>query len=172
MKRFTLLMLYGVVGMNPAAHAGTNVWTSVGPDAGHIQAIAVDPQNPDTVYAVAGGAIFKTTDGAANWNEIAGRNELKEDPTGQLTQSFGSVLVDPQNPGTLYVGIGGNGGGFLKSMDVGANWTPITNAPAGARALAFTPGILWAGIAGSASTAVPMEVSTGRASTTVWTAWM
>ena len=70
MKRFLLLftlsILCLILGMNPATvRAGTNVWTSIGPDGGRIQAIAVDPQNPDTVYAVAGGAVFKTTDGAA-----------------------------------------------------------------------------------------------------------
>ena len=51
MKRFTLLILYGVVGMNLAAHAGSNVWTGIGPDGGLVQTIAVDPQNSNTVYA-------------------------------------------------------------------------------------------------------------------------
>lgn len=68
---FTLSILYTSLGMNPTAvRAGTNVWTSIGPDGGRVQAITVDPQNPDTVYAVAGGAIFKTTDGAANWKRV------------------------------------------------------------------------------------------------------
>lgn len=31
--------------------AGTNVWTSHGPGAGSIRALAVDPQNPSTSYA-------------------------------------------------------------------------------------------------------------------------
>ena len=70
MKRFTLLVLYGIVGINPAAHAGANVWTGIGPDGGLVQAIAVDPQNPATLYAVAGGAIFMTTDGAANCTRV------------------------------------------------------------------------------------------------------
>ena len=74
MRRFlpcTLSILYAILGMNPAVvRAGTFVWTSSGPDGGRVQAIAVDPQNPDTVYAVAGGAIFKTTDGAANWKRV------------------------------------------------------------------------------------------------------
>ena len=47
MKRFllfTLSILYTILGMNPAAvRAGTNVWTSIGPDGGRVQAIAFDP---------------------------------------------------------------------------------------------------------------------------------
>jgi hypothetical protein len=31
------------------ARAGVNGWTSIGPDGGYIQALAIDPQNPATV---------------------------------------------------------------------------------------------------------------------------
>jgi hypothetical protein len=64
MKHF---LLFALSFLNVAVmRAGTNVWSSIGPDGGRIQAIAVDPQNPAIIFAVAGGAIFKPSDGAAN----------------------------------------------------------------------------------------------------------
>ena len=49
--------------------AGINGWTSRGPDGGIILALAVDPQNPSTVYAgTAGGGVFKSTNGGASWS--------------------------------------------------------------------------------------------------------
>jgi photosystem II stability/assembly factor-like uncharacterized protein len=114
MKRFTLLILYGVVGMNPAAHAGTNVWTGIGPDGGLVQAIAVDPQNPDTVYAVAGGAIFKTTDGAAHWKRVY--SPATSD--GKANYPATLVAIDPQDSNTVYAGT--STAGVFKSTDGGA----------------------------------------------------
>jgi photosystem II stability/assembly factor-like uncharacterized protein len=96
------------------------------PGPGGVRALSMDPQNPSTLYAsVPEHALYKSTDGGASWNEIAGRKELKEDPTGAPTQCFGSVLIDPRNPSTLYVGICGSGGGLLKSMDGGQTWTML-----------------------------------------------
>jgi photosystem II stability/assembly factor-like uncharacterized protein len=91
---------------------------------GGIRTLNMDPQNPGTLYAASPEhAVYKSTDGGASWNEIAGRNDLRVDPTGQPTQCFGSVLVDPRNPSTLYVGICGSGGGLLKSIDGGQTWS-------------------------------------------------
>src|SRR5437016_9245479 len=104
MKRFlvfTLSILYTISGMNPTAvHAGAYVWTSIGPDGGRVQAIAVDPRNPDTVYAVAGGAIFKTTDGAANWKRLysPATRDGKADYPATL------VAINPQDSNTVYAG--------------------------------------------------------------------
>jgi photosystem II stability/assembly factor-like uncharacterized protein len=94
------------------------------PSPGGVRALSMDPQNPSTLYAsVAKHAVYKSTDGGANWNEVAGVKELKRDPTGAPTQCFGSVVADPGNPSNLYVGICGFGGGLLKSMDGGQTWT-------------------------------------------------
>jgi hypothetical protein len=46
------------------AWAGINEWTSIGPDGGYIQALAIDPQNPGTVYASTGFNVYRSTDGA------------------------------------------------------------------------------------------------------------
>ena len=120
MKRFSLFtssVLCIILGMNPAVRAGTNVWTSVGPDGGRIQAITVDPQNPGTVYAVAGGGIFKTTDGAASWNRVY--SPATSD--GKVNYPATLVAVDPQDSNTLYAGT--STAGVFKSTDGGASWS-------------------------------------------------
>ena len=118
MKRsllFTLSILFTVIGMNPAA--GTNVWTSIGPDGGRVQAIAVDPQNPDTVYAVAGGAIFKTTDGAANWRRVY--SPATSDGAANYPATL--VAIDPTDSDIVYAGT--ITAGVFKSTDGGASWS-------------------------------------------------
>jgi photosystem II stability/assembly factor-like uncharacterized protein len=119
MKRFhplRLMILFTMIGMNSmAVRAGTNVWTGFGPDGGPIQGIAVDPQNPNTVYALAGGAIFKTTDGAANWSRV-----YSAATSGGSGDSAVTIAVNPQDSNTLYAG---TANGIFKSIDGGASWS-------------------------------------------------
>src|ERR1700704_28755 len=71
--------------------AGVNEWTNVGPQGGSIQYLAVDPQDPTTVYATTGVGVFKSMDAGAHWNN-AGLSGL----------GGGNLVIDPQNPNTLY----------------------------------------------------------------------
>jgi hypothetical protein len=50
--------------------AGKNVWTSLGPDGGSIQAIAIDPLNSSTMYAATGAGLFKSADAGASWTAL------------------------------------------------------------------------------------------------------
>ena len=51
--------------------AGTNVWTSNGPEGGSIYALAIDPETPTTLYAGTwGGGVFKSTNGGGNWSAV------------------------------------------------------------------------------------------------------
>src|SRR5207244_13132455 len=45
-----------------------NRWSSNGPDSS-IELLAIDPSNPNTVYA-GGNGLFKSIDGAATWGRI------------------------------------------------------------------------------------------------------
>ncbi len=77
---------------------GGATWTAVnsGPT---VSTVAVDPQNPRTVYAGVGGrGVFKTTDGATSWSAVN---------SGLTTLSVNSLAIDSQNPSTIYAGTGG-----------------------------------------------------------------
>src|SRR5207253_9801225 len=68
------------LGGRHAAEAGVDVWTTNGPYGGTIGSLAIDPQNPTTLYASVAGTdangvptvdgVFKSTDGGARWSAI------------------------------------------------------------------------------------------------------
>src|SRR2546422_2610848 len=116
------------------AEAGVNVWTTNGPHSETINALAIDPQTPTTLYAgTSGHGVFKSTDGGGNWSAVN---------TG-LTTPYGAIWVnalaiDPQTPTTLYAGkwttyYGPHVGGVYKSTDGGTRWnaTGLSNLPGG-----------------------------------------
>lgn len=74
--------------------------------------------NETTCFAVAGGAVFRTTDGAVTWSRVA---------------QFSSPLfgLEQADGGTFYAV--GQGLQLLKSTDGGATWEqkPVSGAPAG-----------------------------------------
>ncbi len=83
--------------------------------------------DPDTVYAgVEDAAIFRTTDGGQNWNELAG---LREHSSGnQWAPGAGglavhTILLDPSNPQRIYVAI--SAAGVFRSDDSGVTWKPV-----------------------------------------------
>lgn len=74
-----------------------------------VRAVAIDYQNPSTVYAGSfSSGFFKSTDGGATWIH----------PQNFLTQ-LRVLVVDPQTPTTIY----SESGGVAKSTDAGATWT-------------------------------------------------
>jgi len=92
------------------------------PSGGGVHGLAVDPQNPDTLYAWNGKGLFKSADGGANWD--------------QLRAGFvNSVKIDTQNPSTLYavlndesiVFVTGDKPGLYKSTDGGVSWSAASS---------------------------------------------
>jgi photosystem II stability/assembly factor-like uncharacterized protein len=80
-----------------------------------ISVMAIDPQNPDTVYAIETyTGVFKTTDAGASWTAVYSEPTT---PTGLTV-----LRIDPQNPGTMYAG---TPVGIFKTTDAGANWTAV-----------------------------------------------
>jgi len=84
--------------------------------------------DPDTVYAgVEDAAIFKSTDGGQNWEELSG---LRRHSTGsKWTPGAGgmclhTILIDPRNEQRLFVAI--SAAGAFRSDDGGATWKTIT----------------------------------------------
>lgn len=90
----------------------------------HIEPSLTDP---DLVYAgVEDAAIFRSTDGAKSWHELAG---LRGHPSGQ-TWSPGAgglglhtILLDPTNPRRIYIAI--SAAGAFRTDDGGNTWKPI-----------------------------------------------
>ncbi len=51
-QKVILIVLLAVLGTGPRTlSAGINIWTSHGPEGAIIRALAIDPQNPTTIYA-------------------------------------------------------------------------------------------------------------------------
>ena len=118
--------------------AGTNVWTSHGPEGGLTLVLAIDPQKPSTLYAGTDHGVFKSTDGGAAWSAVN---------TGLPSTGVDALAIDPATPSTLYAG---GGGGVFKSTDGGAAWsainTGLTTPWVGALAIdPVTPSTLYAG---------------------------
>lgn len=107
-------------------------------DARTTCALAIDPQNPEVVYAASMGQVFtpnseggvyKTSDGGQTWTKILSSN----DTTGAI-----DLVMQPGQPQTLYAALwqaqrmpwgltdGGPGSGLYKSTDGGAHWTNLT----------------------------------------------
>ena len=71
--------------------AGTNVWTSNGPEGGTIYALAIDPTTPATLYAGTwSGGVFKSTNGGGNWSAVN---------TGLTDTSVRALAIDPDDAG-------------------------------------------------------------------------
>ena len=115
---------------------------------GSIGAIAVAPSNPSVVYVGTGEAdmrsqisygngMYKSTDAGKSWTHIGLDN----------TRQIGRVIVDPKNPGIVFVAALGHvyganpERGVYRSRDGGATWERVLfkNENVGAIDLAFDP---------------------------------
>lgn len=116
---------------NPKSLSGT--WICQGPFAigggyqglGRLNSIAFHPTNPDIIYVGApAGGLWVTTSGGNDWSTT----------TDVLpTLGVSSIVVDPSNPSTIYIGTGDRdasdapGMGVMKSTDNGATWQMSNN---------------------------------------------
>jgi photosystem II stability/assembly factor-like uncharacterized protein len=125
-------------GVYKSTDAG-KTWTRMGlENSEHIQNIAIDPRNSNTVYVTAIGplwrsggdrGLFKTTDGGKTWKNVL----HVSDDSGAT-----DIVMDPRKPDTIYVAIlqrrrqvgqligGGPESGLYKSTDGGQKFTKLT----------------------------------------------
>lgn len=90
------------------------------------QGVAVDPQNPSTIYwgntpfQESHGGLFKSEDGGSNWRRIGKVEPAFPGATDMIDQPL-HVRVNPNDPNHLYVGDGvrGSSQGFFISHDGG-----------------------------------------------------
>lgn len=103
-------------------------WESLGPNSntsgyagtGRVMSVAFHPTNSNIIYTgSAGGGLWKSTDGGSNWIP-------KTDFLGSI--GISAVIVDYNNPNTVYIGTGDGDAsdnysiGVLKSTDGGDTW--------------------------------------------------
>lgn len=82
----------------------------------------------ETVYAgVEDAALFRSTDGGVNWQELPGLRAVKGDlwQPGAGGMCLHTILQDPNNPNKLYTAI--SAAGAFRSDDAGESWKPINN---------------------------------------------
>jgi photosystem II stability/assembly factor-like uncharacterized protein len=110
-------------------------------DGQGIPALAVDPHEPNRVFAAVLGhpyganaerGIFLSTDGGQNWQKVLSKNE---------NVGGSDVEIDPSDPNVVYAALwelrlgpwedanqySGSEGGLFKSTDGGKTWHPLTN---------------------------------------------
>ena len=81
----------------------------------------------NTVYAgVEDAAFFKSSDGAENWNEMAGLREQQGEKwtPGAGGMGLHTILIDPTNPKRIYIAI--SAAGCFRTDDGGETWKVIT----------------------------------------------
>jgi photosystem II stability/assembly factor-like uncharacterized protein len=92
----------------------SNITTGwIGPTGGTIIAVAINPSNPQVVYAGSfGSGVFKSTDGGDSWKPV---NQ------GMTNLYIYSLAIDPKNPDILYAGTYHSQ--VYKSQNGGISWT-------------------------------------------------
>src|SRR4029079_14716511 len=68
----------------------TGSWTNIGPLGAWIWCFAIDPQNPENLYAGTQTGVFKSTDGGGTWNKV------------NSALIVFSLAIDPKTPTTVY----------------------------------------------------------------------
>ncbi len=128
-------------GIYKSTDAG-KTWTHLGlRDGQQIPALAVDPRDPNRVFAAVLGhpygpseerGIYRSTDGGQTWQKVISKDE---------NTGGSDVEIDPSNPDVVYAAMwearegpwedgnefNGSGGGLFKSTDGGATWRPLTS---------------------------------------------
>jgi photosystem II stability/assembly factor-like uncharacterized protein len=128
-------------GIYKSTDAG-KTWTHLGlRDGQQIPALAVDPRDPNRVFAAVLGhpygpseerGIYRSTDGGQNWQRVIAKDE---------NTGGSDVEIDPSNPDVVYASmwevregpwedgneVNGTGGGLFKSTDGGSTWQALTH---------------------------------------------
>jgi hypothetical protein len=109
---------------------GTHMWYDGTPHPWEFKRVwHLEPSltDPDTVYAgVEDAAIFRTTDGGQNWQELPG---LRGHGSGAKWQpgaggmGLHTILLDPSHPERIFIAI--SAAGVFRSDDAGKTWRPM-----------------------------------------------
>lgn len=97
-----------------AASSVSAAWRAEGPALGNVSRIAIAPSKPDVVYAAtSGGGVWRSDDGGKSWSL----------PGDEMTsRNVEWIVVEPNNPASVWVGTGTGSGSIWRSGDSGATW--------------------------------------------------
>lgn len=99
-------------------HESNKLETKGDIDGLQVNVMAMDPNNPDTVYLGSASGVHRTTDGAKTWKHVLAGIQV------------GGIQVDPSQSAIIYVtGLSGNNGRVLKTVDGGETWKDIYTEP-------------------------------------------
>ena len=111
---------------------GTHLWYDGTPHPWEFKRVwHLEPSltDPDTVYAgVEDAAIFRTTDGGQNWQELpAMRCQGTGDKWAPGAGGMGlhTILLDPNNPERIFIAI--SAAGVFRTDDAGKTWRPMNH---------------------------------------------
>jgi photosystem II stability/assembly factor-like uncharacterized protein len=111
---------------------GGESWTSLTQtlDLRWINGFDVDPRDAKVLYVTSSaiprghdGGLHKTTDGGKTWTNVT----PAYDKSWQGYMHAYAVLIDPQNPDTIYFSTGTHG--LFISHDAGKTWKPVRGIP-------------------------------------------
>ena len=94
-------------------------WTSAATGLPTIQAVAVDPVTPTTLYlGTSSSGVYKSANGGNSWNAFN---------TGLTNLNVQALVVDPQNSSNVYAGALSSGANLslFKSANGGTNWNVL-----------------------------------------------
>jgi len=102
------------------ATAGEGVWTSNGLIGKEVQALALNPKDPQTLYAATFG-LYKSTNGGESWREIGRKKNI----WAVWVLNISSLVVDPLDTNVVYAA----SYKLFKSTDGGLNWSEWSEFP-------------------------------------------
>jgi uncharacterized protein (TIGR03437 family) len=101
-----------------------------------VEALAIDPQNPDTLFAGTGEGVYRSTDGGASWIAVSvGLPTFLYTNSSSANLPVRALAIDPQDPNTLYAAssmpfdLSGQPAcctnGLFKTTNGGASWNAV-----------------------------------------------
>ncbi len=116
------------IGLYKSIDAGVT-WTFVEAlKVRYINTIAIDPNNPEIIYAMDYKSLYKSTDSGATWHK-------KDKNISAQYLSYG-IIINPENSDVIYIGATNE---ILKSEDGGETWRTVLDSGQWFTKLIFDP---------------------------------
>lgn len=116
------------------------------PTSGKVNAVAVNPKNPKTIYTASGrgtgletyssAGILETTDGGKTWKSLT--NGLT-DTSGDAVSVVNALWIDPAKPSVLLAGTEYDG--IYRSTDGGSTWSNVFRGAQATQFVAYAGGL-------------------------------